>query len=115
MDTGDHLAKDSDELFNDITDSEDEEDSSEEQKKQSRLTQPTFSSLNKVKFHHKKWPLNLTIFPFQSYQKFSNMTFYQKIHQNSPKRIIHRASYGAEQRTTSFNGTSKIPQQKRWR
>ncbi|CAG5087923.1 Oidioi.mRNA.OKI2018_I69.PAR.g11671.t1.cds [Oikopleura dioica] len=84
MDTGDHLAKDSEELFNDITDSEDEEDSAEEQRQQSRLTQPTFSSLN-------------------------------KIHQNSPKRIIHRASYGAEQRTTSFNGTSKIPQQKRWR
>ena len=51
MDTGDHLAKDSEELFNDITDSEDEEDSAEEQRQQSRLTQPTFSSLNKVKFH----------------------------------------------------------------
>ena len=50
MDTGDHLAKDSEELFNDLSDSESESDSqdSAENSKKSRLHNPTYSSLSKV-------------------------------------------------------------------
>lgn len=51
MNTGDHLAKDSDELFNDLSDSEDEsgsQDLAEENGEQNRFLKPTYSSLNKV-------------------------------------------------------------------
>jgi len=92
MNTGDHLAKDSDELFNDLSDSEDEsgsQDLAEENGEQNRFLKPTYSSLNK------------------SYQ-------------NSPKRpaSYHRQSNSSQQqppeRHQTFNNTSRIPQ-KRWR
>ncbi|CBY35306.1 unnamed protein product [Oikopleura dioica] len=92
MNTGDHLEKDSDELFNDLSDSEDEsgsQDFAEENGEQNSFLKPTYSSLNK------------------SYQ-------------NSPKRpaSYHRQSNGSQQqppeRHQTFNNTSRIPQ-KRWR
>ena len=47
MNTGDHLAKDSEELFNDLSDSEDE--TGNQDFADNRLLKPTYSSLNKVR------------------------------------------------------------------
>lgn len=47
MNTGDHLAKDSEELFNDLSDSEDE--TGDQDFVDNRLLKPTYSSLNKVR------------------------------------------------------------------
>jgi hypothetical protein len=52
MNTGDHLAKDSEELFNDLSDSEDE--TGNQDFADNRLLKPTYSSLNKVHNNFKK-------------------------------------------------------------
>ena len=53
MNTGDHLAKDSEELFNDLSDSEDE--TGDQDFADNRLLKPTYSSLNKVRKLFKKY------------------------------------------------------------